>query len=184
MSELGLLPQDKVTNTAVVLRAAAAGTVITASVVAPNLLHLLASLLNKESPDKSLRAIRHALDKGWVTFRESNKGIEVALTHTGKIRWQTVELQQPLSAKEWDHVWRFVMFDIPTRYKYNADGFRRALKRLGLQQVQQSVWATPYDCKAQIGILRQIYEIKPYVRIIETESVENEAQLKRMFNVS
>lgn len=185
MSELDILPKDKNNHTKAVIKAAAAGITIAGAVIAPNLPLLLSKLIdNNITSDKTLRAIRYAKTNGWLTFEETSQGVEIALSASGKLKWITIELDRPLQDKVWDKQWRLVLFDIPIRLKANADTFRAHLKRLGLQQLQRSIWITPYRCETQIAVLRQIYTIKPHVRIIEAHAIENEASLKRSFNLT
>jgi phenylacetic acid degradation operon negative regulatory protein len=184
MSELKLVPADTPNYTAEVLRIAAGGFILAGAVAAPNLPRLLAFVWDKKSPDKTLRAIRNARQRGWITFAEDSSGIKVALTESGKLRWQRVELQQPLSAKHWDGKWRLIIFDIPTNKRYHANEFRKHLRTLGLQPLQRSVWVTPYPCETQIAILRQLYQIRFNVRLMEALAIDDEAELKATFNVA
>lgn len=183
MSELNLLPDDASSNTERVLKLAAYGALIASSVVAPNSIQLLASLLPSENKQKTIRAIRYARDTGWITFRETSKGVEVALTAKGRLKWQHLELTQPLGSSNWDGRWRLVIFDIPIHLKANAHAFRTDIKQLGFKLLQRSIWISPYPCQTQIAVLRQIYEIKPYVRIIEAVAIDNEAELKVLFHL-
>lgn len=183
MAETNLLPQDKPNYTRDVLRAASTGVVLAGAVVAPNLLRLLAYTIGDKSTDKVLRAVRHAKDKGWITFRDTSGGVEVALTRSGRLRWQKIELDEPLHDKRWDRKWRLVLFDIPVSLRQNAFAFRTALKRLGFKQIQQSAWLTPYHCETQVALLRQHYGIQPYVRICELSAIENEADIKALFHL-
>lgn len=182
MAETNLLPQDKPNYTRDVLRAASTGVVLASAVIAPNLLRLLAHTIGT-STDKTLRAIRYAKNRGWITFRDIPGGVEVALTRSGRLRWQKIELDTPLYDERWDKKWRLVLFDIPIGLRQNAFAFRTALKRLGFKQIQQSVWLTPYHCETQIAFLRQSYNIKPFVRICEVSAIENEAELKTLFHL-
>lgn len=184
MTELNLLPQDKPNYTYNVLKIASAGAIVASAVVAPNIISLFAKQLKSGDQKRALRAVRHARDNGWLTFRETAKGVEVALTASGKIKWQTVELHQRLHETHWDGRWRLVVFDIPVGNKAAAEAFRYAIKQLGLQQLQRSVWITPYACQTQIALLRQMYGLKTNVRLIEATSIDGEEELKVKFHLS
>lgn len=184
MAELNLLPDDKKHASVSVLKAASGGLLLASSVIAPNLLQLFAKALDTNfSAQKTLRAIRYAKKQGWLTFEETENGVKVALTENGKLKWKKINLNQPLEVSNWDKKWRFIIFDIPVGNKVNADHFRRHLKRLGIKKLQQSVWVTPYPCLTHIAALRQLYEIKNFVRLIEAETIENEAELKTIFHL-
>jgi DNA-binding transcriptional regulator PaaX len=184
MAELNLTPQDQKSSTVSVITVVAGGLLLSGSVIAPNLLQLFAKAVSPDpKTSRTLRAIRYAKANGWLTFKETDKGVKVALTESGKLKWQAIQLTQPLTSSYWDKKWRFVLFDIPVSRKANAQEFRRSLKKLGVRQLQQSVWITPYPCQTHIAILRQLYDIKRYVRLVEAETVEDEAELKRLFNL-
>lgn len=183
MSELNILPEDTASPTEQVLKLAALGTLVASSAVAPNVISLLADFLPSENKQKIIRSIRYAKDAGWITFRETPKGVEIALTANGRLKWQKLELTRPLSAAKWDGRWRLVVFDIPVGLKANAHAFRADIKHLGFKLLQRSIWVSPYPCQTQIALLRQIYEIKPYVRIIEAIAIDNEAELKSLFHL-
>ena len=185
MSDLDLLPESRLNYTEKVLKTAAAGTLIGGAVIAPNILGLLVKLIPNEHSEqtKLLRAVRYAKKQGWLTIKEDAKGVRVALTASGKVKWRKVELEQPLYVKQWDGIWRVVLFDIPVEKRASAEAFRAALKKLGFLQLQRSVWVVPYPCSTEIAALRQIYELKPYVRMLEAKAIDDEAQLLRKFNL-
>ncbi len=183
MAELQLIPSDRPNYTKTVLRVAVGGVIVAGATFAPNLISLLAKLIPDSSGERTIRAIRYAKQQGWLTFKETKKGVKVALTESGKIKWQKIILSEPLFQKRWDSKWRLVIFDIPTNKKQNAEAFRKSLKKLGLKQLQKSIWVTPYKCQTQVAYLRQEYEIKKYVRIAEVLAIDGEAELKSLFNL-
>ena len=184
MAELDLLPGDKSNPIHTLLRMTATGLTIASSAAAPNILLLLAKHVGINKERSTLRKIQYAKTKGWLTFEDTPDGTKVALSARGYLKWQQIELNRPLQAKRWDGKWRVVLFDIPVTKKKPADAFRAGLKKLGLKQLQRSVWVTPFVCQAQISALRQMYRIKNHVRIAELISVEDEASLKAQFKLS
>lgn len=183
MAELELQPDGKTETIYKIFQKVAAGAVIAGSLGAPNLLLLLARLVDKDQSDKTLRSLRYAKSRGWLLMRDTPTGVEIALSKRGKMKWRQMELSHPLSDMRWDGKWRLVMFDIPAKKKAASDVFRLSLKRLGMIQLQRSVWVTPYHCETQIAALRQIYEIQPYVHMAEVSSIEREADLKLRFQI-
>lgn len=183
MAELRLIPEDCRDRTAEVIKIAATGVLLAGAVVAPNLLQLFAKHFDTSKTDKTLRSIRYAKSQGWLTFEDTDQGAKVALTESGRLKWQTLELNQPLKDKKWDKKWRLALFDIPVRKRREADAFRESLRILGFKKLQQSVWIVPYSCQTHISILRQMYNLKGYVRVVEVSSIEGEVELKNTFKL-
>ncbi|MBW3538485.1 hypothetical protein KY386_03270 [Candidatus Parcubacteria bacterium] len=116
-------------------------------------------------------------------MRETPRGTEIALSDHGRLKWQRVILDQPLTSRRWDGRWRVIIFDIPDKRKLARDAFRYSLKQLGCRQLQESVWITPHDCAKQVLALRELYGIGPFVRLIEAAELEGDKQLKTVFNL-
>lgn len=187
MAELDVLPQDKRDETARILSIISKGILIPGAVLAPNILSLLGQQLDPQQKNsaKTLRAVRYAKSQGWLTLRDSpqSHGVEVALSNSGKLKWDKLELEQPLTMKKWDKKWRVVLFDIPLKHKKQGEVFRNHLKRLGFRQLQKSVWITPYPCATIIVALRQLYDIRYSVRLLEATAIDDELSLKLQFHL-
>lgn len=85
--------------------------------------------------------------------------------------------------KTWDKKWRMVAFDIPEKYGRGRDALREKLKRAGFCELQKSVLVTPYDCRKEIKMLVDFFELRKYVRFGILESVDNENYLKKFFKL-
>lgn len=83
----------------------------------------------------------------------------------------------------WDGKWRIVLFDIPERHKWAREGFREKLKLMGFYPMQKSVFVTPYPCREEIEFLMGIYNIGYYVKMITTELVESDEDLRAYFKI-
>ena len=66
----------------------------------------------------------------------------------------------------WDGLFRVIIFDIPENRKGIREIFRKKLKELEFQQLQKSVFVSPYECRNEIDFLKNVYEIVPYVSYI------------------
>lgn len=86
--------------------------------------------------------------------------------------------------KKWDRKWRLIIFDIPEKYKTARQYFRSKLKELGFAQLQKSAWIIPYPCEDEVDFIAQVYEIKPFVRIVVAESIDGAAALKKKFGLT
>jgi phenylacetic acid degradation operon negative regulatory protein len=61
--------------------------------------------------------------------------------------------------QDWDGQWRILTFDIPEAKRAQRDMVRHLIQRLGMRQLQKSVWLTPVDCRNQFEELKQAYGI-------------------------
>jgi len=83
----------------------------------------------------------------------------------------------------WDGKWRIILFDIPEQHKWAREGFREKLKLMGFYPMQKSVFVTPYPCREEIEFLMGIYNIGSYVKMITTELVESDEDLRAYFKI-
>ena len=65
------------------------------------------------------------------------------LTDAG--RWQALGGKDPLKQweRQWDGLWRLVIFDVPVEQNRLRDKFRLYLRKRGFGFLQNSVWTTP-----------------------------------------
>jgi len=70
-----------------------------------------------------------------------------------------------------DGKFRILVFDIPEKYRYKRDIFRRHIKLLGFQQHQQSVWVSQYDCEKWMQKIINYHEVDNYVSLYIGEHV-------------
>ena len=113
---------------------------------------------------------------GTTTVILNKKGKKLALTYN----LQKMTLLQP---KRWNKKWWIVMFDIPEKYKNARDTFRFYLKRLGFLEYQKSVFITPYPCAREVEYLREFWGVKPFVRVLLVDRLDNEIHLKQHFGL-
>jgi DNA-binding transcriptional regulator PaaX len=75
-------------------------------------------------------------------------GDEVKLTKRGQELLKIIQLKDLaiIRPKNWDHIWHLVSYDIPEFKKKERDFFRSKLIALGFGQIQDSLWAYPYEC--------------------------------------
>jgi len=116
-------------------------------------------------------------DDGTTSLVLNKKGKELALTYN-------LETFFLAPQKRWDGTWWMVMFDVPEKHKKSRDAFRFHLKRLGFFEYQKSVFITPYPCAKEIEYLREFWRIKPFVRIVLVDKLDNETHLKSHFKLN
>ena len=74
-------------------------------------------------------------------------------------------------------------FDIPEKFKIARNALREKLNDLGFLKYQKSVFIYPYECKDEIDFIIEFFEVKPFVRYIIAEKIDNELDFKKKFNL-
>ncbi|OGF62827.1 CRISPR-associated endonuclease Cas2 [Candidatus Giovannonibacteria bacterium RIFCSPHIGHO2_01_FULL_45_33] len=109
----------------------------------------------------------------------------IVLTEKGKLRAMEFSIDD-LKIKlppRWDKKWRVVMFDIPEKNRQARDALRSKLRELGFYELQKSVFVFPYECKDEIDFVIEVFDIRRHVRYGILESVTNEANLLKYFDL-
>ena len=132
------------------------------------------------------RAIKNIYQSKLADFKEQKDGtIILTLNEKGKekiLKYKLDAMKIP-KMKKWDKKWRVILFDIPESKKKIKDILRFHLKKLEFFEFQKSVFVHPFDCVNEINFLIEFYNIRPYVRIIIAESIDNELHLKKHFDL-
>jgi len=120
-----------------------------------------------------------------VVLKEKDGKFTVELSEKGKKKIQQITIDDLKSKKpkDWDGLWRVVIFDIPERQKYGRAALRGKIKDLGFYQFQKSVWVFPYDCEKEIELLANFFEIYNFVNFIEAKRINDDEKLKKYFGV-
>lgn len=141
----------------------------------------------RKYPKKKLRdAFSSLLKQGYVEVIEKNHQIFVTLTEEGrkKAGWLQIGALEIKKPKRWDGKWRLVIFDIAELKKIHREAFRGKLKELGFCQLQKSVWIYPYDCRAEIDLLRDFFGLnREELRLIVAEDVGSDRKLITNFDL-
>jgi DNA-binding transcriptional regulator PaaX len=108
-----------------------------------------------------------------VSWKDVNGQTQLTLTENGKRKTlqfaiDNLKINKP---KQWDGLWRIIIFDIPENKRAARDILRKNLKDLECQQLQKSVFVTRYDCKDEIDFLRHSLEIAPNVNFIVAKEI-------------
>jgi len=123
--------------------------------------------------------------RGLVEIRETGEGTEVKITDRGRTEMLKYKLGD-LNLKpqgRWDKKWRLVLFDIPEDERKKRNDLRSWLTRLGLRQMQKSVWVYPHPLDKEVRFLREVLGVPHVVKLITAESVENDEELREMFDL-
>lgn len=85
--------------------------------------------------------------------------------------------------KRWDGIWRIVIYDIPDRKKSAREALRNKLVELGFYQLQKSVWVFPYPCKQEVEFIIELFDLYPFIHIIQATDIQNDVKLQKHFHL-
>lgn len=138
--------------------------------------------INKRKLQKNLQELYHSKvikekrnPDGTFTFVLSDKGKIKALTY----HFATLKIKE----KVWDGKWRMVFFDVPEKHRWGRDALRRKLQELGFFELQKSVLVFPYECEDEISFIIEYYGIRKYARFAVIEHLDDDAHLKKKFEL-
>ncbi len=108
-----------------------------------------------------------------VSWREIDGERQLVLTENGKkktLRFaiERLAIKKP---KQWDGLWRVIIFDVPEKKRLARGIFRRTLKKLEFTQLQKSAFVSRYECKDEVDFLRHELEIAPFVHYIIAKDI-------------
>ncbi len=132
------------------------------------------------------RAIKRLYESKHIRSKENADGtITMTLSETGKTKaliynLETMKIKKP---EKWDGLWRIILFDIPEYKKQGRDALAARLKLLGLKTLQKSVFVYPYECADEINFISELFQIRPYVRLMTAQTIDNDLDLKRKFEL-
>lgn len=121
-----------------------------------------------------------------ISYREEKNGtINIVLTEKGRkkalrYKLEELEIKTPL---RWDQKWRLVIFDIPEKHKKAREALRYEIKKLGMEELQKSVFVYPFECENEINFIVEVFDIRPYVRYITATKITNEEELRIRFEL-
>lgn len=123
---------------------------------------------------------------GYIKTKKVNGKTYIEITTKGKRRLDEIDIDQLAIRKpwRWDGKWRFLMFDIPVRFRKAREAFRYKLKDLGLVQYQKSVWIYPYPCLDEVVYTADFFGVAKYVDYIESDNISREREYKNFFGLS
>lgn len=85
---------------------------------------------------------------------------------------------------KWDGGWRMVFFDIPESKRKYRDYLRKVIKTIGFHEFQKSIWIYPHPVPQFLKDLLFEENIKPHVRFVTTNLIDNDADLRKIFGLS
>ncbi|MEK7539041.1 MAG: CRISPR-associated endonuclease Cas2 [Patescibacteria group bacterium] len=107
------------------------------------------------------------------------------LTSKGEAKLRQLEINDYKIKKprKWDGKWRLLTFDIKEERKSLRNRVRHTLRQIGFVRLQDSVWVYPYDCEDLIMLLKVDFKVGRDLIYIIADSIENDKNLRREFNL-
>lgn len=138
--------------------------------------------INKKEIQNNLRELYKSK---FIKRKENYDGsINVSLTERGKLRALNLRFKNLKNIKsEWDKRWRIVAFDIPEKYKKGRSALRYRLKAAGFYEFQKSIFLYPYNCEKEIADFIKLFKMEKYVRFGLLEFIDNEGDIKKVFEI-
>lgn len=124
--------------------------------------------------------------EGCIKFIKKGQQIYISLTEKGKKKagWLQIDALKIKRPKKWDGNWWIIIFDISQLKKILREAFRGKLKELGFYPLQKSVWIFPFDCRAEIELLREFFGLsEKELRIIVSRDIGDDEWLKKHFKL-
>ena len=171
-----------------ILRMVAAGVIVGGmAVVAPNTLQLI-EYFNPRSQrerNKIWKAIKYLEAKDRLRLEPAQGAPRVSLTEDGRMQldedgiWD-LAIDVP---RRWDHKWRLVMFDLPSRHERVRQSFRLKLKDFGFKMYQRSVFIYPYECEREVNTVAEWYRVKECIRYVVATEINDMRKFVKEFDL-
>lgn len=133
------------------------------------------------------RTIKNLEQARLINTRDNPDGTTtIVLTRLGKTHALTYEIDTVTipHMNKWDRKWRIVMFDVPEKFKKARDALSRSLKRIGFEQLQKSVFVHPFECLKETTFVAEFFNVRPCIRYVLADHIDNETTLKKKFHLT
>ncbi len=170
-----------------ILRLIGAGVVMGTAVAAPNVVQLLDMFdpKGRAQRNKIWKAIKYLESQERIRISEERGERILILTKRGQVALDQLSIEE-LTVKQplmWDRKWRVVMFDIPMYKSRNRIPFREKIQDLGFAMYQKSVWVYPYECREEVLMVAEHYEVREYIRYLTVEEMSNMREFVKKFDL-
>jgi len=123
--------------------------------------------------------IKTNISKGEYSISLTRAGMEKAIKH-----YVDMEMDKTNKGRKWSGRWWIVMFDIPSDQRVKRNAMRRLIKKLGMHQLQKSVWIYPFDCSKEIQLVKNYFDLSDeYLRIVITNNMGDDKKLRKLFKI-
>ena len=123
--------------------------------------------IKEKKNKKKINSIIHALKlRGFLKIIKHKNYHGYILTQRGERRVNNLKMRGLTKKKLPNDQLLMVFFDIPEQMRRSRDAFRSMLKILGFEQLQKSIWVTPYDVLKEIRELINEHNIRKHVKFL------------------
>lgn len=123
--------------------------------------------VQEKKDKKKINSIVHALKlRGYIKMIKNKNYYGYILTSRGESRINCLKLKGMQKKKLQNDQLLMVFFDIPEQMRRGRDAFRGMLKVLGFEQLQKSIWVTPYNVLKEVRELIDEHNIRKHVKFL------------------
>lgn len=134
----------------------------------PTFSKLQNELLDNWDGGEIKKAINHLSRSGFIKKKKD----KYFLTAKGVGRLLEIRIKKKIeNKKKTKNKYLVLIFDIPENIRHQRNSFRRKLKALGFEMIQQSVWIIQYDVLDELKRLIELYKVDDYVRFFIAEKI-------------
>jgi len=142
----------------------------------------------KKEMKKRYNSFYYLKKNGYIAVESKKGDVLIKLTEKGKRKAKKLSIVQgfkkPKQPKEWDKNWWIVIFDIESKQSVKRDALRNLIKKIGLCQLQKSVWVYPYDCSKEIKLLKDFFNLDDsHLRVMVSNDIGDDKKLKKIFKL-
>ncbi len=173
-----------------ILGVVAVGTIITVAAMFPGVAYIIAPFLKKKkySPRQAITRNLESLIKAGLITRTRNANGDIVLKLSKKGTWEAMIRHNVLPTfknerKDWDTLWRVVIFDVPNVRNKERGDLRRAMRMFGFKPLQKSAWVYPFECDNFIALLKSHLGIANDVLYMKVSYIENARHLRKEFQL-
>lgn len=132
-------------------------------------------------------AFQRLRKEGAITVVKKRHQYEISLTEKGrkKAGWLQINSLAISKPNKWDGKWRLLIFDVRQAQRWKRDVLRSFLRRLEFVPLQKSVWIHPYDCRAELDLLKEFLGLTPKeIKLLVVDKVvDDEERLRKKFHL-
>jgi len=166
------------------------GAIVIVGTIAPNIFGVLNKsgfTKKKYNPGRFTERIKYLRRRNLIAVKDNPDGtLTVELSERGRkffLKYNLDDISvKPM--KRWDGKWRFVMFDIPDKFKKASNALRNKLKDMGFYQFQKSIWVHPYPVRDEIEFVCNVFNVREYVNVGEISKLDDEEMLRSRWRLS
>lgn len=183
-------PKSEITKDILLLLLVSGALVLAGGAVVPyRFLPLLKSRypqFQKYPPRKVSSIFAKLKKKGYIMVVSRNRQIYITLTKEGRkkagiFQIDSLRIRRP---KKWDKKWRILIFDISNLKKSYREALRGKLKELGFYKLQKSVWIHPFDCAAEVALLKDFFGFTDSeMKFLVAEHIGNDTEPRKFFKL-